>query len=109
LATAVAIGSKSLREISVSDHHSPGLAGSCRSLQRRLHSNDRQQTPECASAAPLLDAEIEKMEDMITLNVTAVTRMRGVKNESHGRLSWVCQRVVPDATTKGFISAGAFS
>jgi NAD(P)-dependent dehydrogenase (short-subunit alcohol dehydrogenase family) len=62
-----------------------------------------------ASVAPLVDADIQKLEDMIALNVTAVTRMRGVKNESHGRLSWVCQRVVPDATTNGFISAGAFS
>ena len=58
----------------------------------------------CASVGPLLDAEIEKMEDMI-----ALTRMRGVKNESHSRLSWICQRVVPGVTTNGFISAGAFS
>ena len=63
----------------------------------------------CASVAPLLDADIEKMEDMIALNISALTRMRGVKNESHSRLSWICQRVVPDATTNGFISTGASS
>jgi short-subunit dehydrogenase len=30
----------------------------------------------CASVAPLLDADIQKMEDMIALDVTAPTRLR---------------------------------
>jgi hypothetical protein len=34
-----------------------------------------------ASVAPLLDADIQKMEDMIALNVTALTRLR-VRNAS---------------------------
>jgi hypothetical protein len=34
-----------------------------------------------ACVAPLLDADIQKMEDMIALNVTALTRLR-VRNAS---------------------------
>ena len=34
-----------------------------------------------ASVVPLLDADIQKMEDMIALNVTALTRLR-VRNAS---------------------------
>jgi short-subunit dehydrogenase len=35
----------------------------------------------CASVAPLLDADIQKMEAMIALDVTAPTRLR-VRNTS---------------------------
>jgi short-subunit dehydrogenase len=34
-----------------------------------------------ASVAPLVDADIQKLEDMIALNVTALTRLR-VRNAS---------------------------
>jgi short-subunit dehydrogenase len=46
----------------------------------------------CASVAPLLDADIQKMEDMIALDVTAPTRLR-LRNASPSLL--LAQKFLP--------------